>query len=196
MNREQSVSWAGAEYHPDHTRCKYALPTIDLRCGQALPTTQFRPKQTHSRLVYAVSPLSPTHKTRFGLFPLEQWECSGEATHKGSSKASLGLCMRWPLNIRGTSFKIFIPSIHPFPLSVVIYSTLQTVLITMRSFYLFCWWSVRSVLPTVRSGQPTMLHHRNSSARTVCCWRMASCLGISTNYRTPYTGSMVSMDMN
>ena len=123
MNREHSLSWAGAEYHPDHTRCKYALPTMDLRCGQALPMTQFRPKQTHSRLIYAVSPLSPTHKTRFGLFPLEQWEWSGEATHKGSSKASLGLCMRWPLNIRGTSFKIFIPSIHPFPLSVVIYST-------------------------------------------------------------------------
>ena len=123
MNREHSVFWTGAEYHPDHTRCKYALPTIDLRCGQALPTTQFRPKQTHSRLIYAISPLPPTHKTRFGLFPLEQWECSGEATHKGSSKASLGLCMRWPLNIRVTSFKILIPSIHPFPLSVVIYYT-------------------------------------------------------------------------
>ena len=54
MNREHSVSWAGAEYHPDHTRCKYALPTIDLRCGQALPKTQLRPKQTYPRLIYAV----------------------------------------------------------------------------------------------------------------------------------------------
>ena len=57
MNRERSVSWAGAEYHPDHARCKYALPTIDLRCDQALPTTQLRPKQTYPGLIYAAFPL-------------------------------------------------------------------------------------------------------------------------------------------
>ena len=171
MNREHSVSWAGAEYSPDHTRCKYALPTIDLRCGQALPTTQFRPKQTHSRLIYAVSPLSPTHKTRFGLFPLEQWECSGEATHKGSSKASLGLCMRWPLNIKVASFKIFIPSIHPFPLNVI-YST------DNNAIFLSVLLMICSICFADSAIRSTMLHHQNSSARTVCCWRMTSCLGI------------------
>ena len=178
MNREHSVSWAGAEYSPDHTRCKYALPTIDLRCGQALPATQFRPKQTHSRLICAVSPLSPTHKTRFGLFPLEQWEYSCEATHKGLSKASLGLCMRWPLNIKVTSFKIFIPSIHPFLLNVI-YSTedarncSDNNAIFLSVLLMICWICFAD--SAIRSA---MLHLPNSSARTVCCWRMTSCLGI------------------
>ena len=62
MNREHSVSWVGAEYNSHHTRCKYALPIIDLRCDQALPATQLRPKQTYPRLIYAVLPLSSTHK--------------------------------------------------------------------------------------------------------------------------------------
>ena len=32
MNREQSVSWAGAEYHTNHIRCRYALVKFNSRC--------------------------------------------------------------------------------------------------------------------------------------------------------------------
>ena len=190
------MSWAGAGYHPDHTRCKYALPTIDLRCDQALPTTQFRPKQTHTRLIYAVSPLSPTHiRPDSDCSPLEQWECSGEATHKGSSKASWGLCRSDdPSILEGRRLRNLFHSSIFFPLMwSILLRTLQTVRITMRYSYLFCWWPV---LPTVRSVQPTMLHHRHSSARTVCCSRMTSCLRIWTKCRAPYIGSVVSMGMN
>ena len=168
MNQEHSVSWAGAEYHPDHTRCKYALSTIDLRLWSSCA---FDPIPTKADLLpidlRCISALPDPYKTRFGLFALEQWECSGEATHKGSSKTSLGLCrsddpsiLEWR-RLRN----LFHPSIHFRLVWSILLRTLQTVLITMRSFYLFCWWSVRSVLPTVRSvQQPTMLHHRNSSA--------------------------------
>ena len=45
MNREHSVSWADAEHHADRARYKYALPTIDLRCDQAL----IRPNSDQSR---------------------------------------------------------------------------------------------------------------------------------------------------
>ena len=66
----------------------------------------------------------------------------------------------------------------------------------MRSFYLFCWWPVQSVLPTVRSVQLTALPHRNSSPRTVCCSRMTCCSRIWTKISAPNTGSMVQMGKN
>ena len=118
---------------------------------------------------------------------------------KSSLKVSLGLRQGWrPLNISGASFKKSIPSIHPSinPFSLVrsvLLRTLQTILLTMWFFYLFCWWSVWSVLPTVRSVQLTMLLHQNNRAQTVCCFRMACCCRIWTKYRAPYTGPMVPL---
>ena len=84
------------------TLTKADLRPINLRCAPTLPDS---------------------YKTRFGLFLLEQWECAGEATHKGSLKVNLVLLQgRRPLNIRGAPFKKSIPSSHPFRLSAT-YST-------------------------------------------------------------------------
>ena len=123
MNLEHSVSWAGAEYHPDHTRCKYALPTIDLRCDQALLTTQFRPKQTHSRLIYVEPPLSPTHiRPDSDCSPSSNGNVPVRLPLKvHPSKASLGLCRSDdPSILEGRRLRNLVhPSIHPFPLSVI-----------------------------------------------------------------------------
>ena len=193
MNREHSVSWAGAEYHPDHTPCKYALPTIDLRCDQAPPTTQLRPKQTHPRLIYAVFPLALTHirpdsdcsRSSNGNVPVR-------LPKKGSSKVSLGLCRSEdPAILEGHRLRhLFHPSIHSRLVWSILLRTLQTVLLTMRYLYLFCWWPVRSVLPTVRSVQLTTSLHRNSSPRTVCCSTMTCWFRIWTKCRAPYSGSI------
>ena len=133
-----SVSWAGAEYlYPF-----LVLSAHDwLRYDQTLHTVQIRPKQTYLRLIYAVLPLSPIHdpyKTRFRFCPLGQWEYSGEATHTGSLKVSLGHWQgRRPLNIRGASFRKSAPSIHQSTHLVVrsiLLRTIQTILPRMRSF--------------------------------------------------------------
>ena len=137
MNREHSVSWAGAEYHPDHARYKYALPTIDLRRDQALPTTQLRPKQTYPRLIDAVLPLPPTHiRPDLDCSRSTNGDVAGEATHKGSLKVSLGFWQgRRPLiNIRVASFKKSIPSIHSRLMRSILLRMFQTGLLTMRSF--------------------------------------------------------------
>ena len=117
----------------------------------------------------------------------EQWGCAGKATHKGSLKVSLGLWQgQRPLNIGGASFKKSIPPIHPFPVSAI-YSTEDVPNCSAGNAifsYLFWWWSVRTILPTVWQIQ---LLHRNSSTRTVCCLRMTCYFRIWTKTRASYT---------
>ena len=61
-----------------------------------------------------ISALADPYRTRFRLFALEQWKCSGEATHKGSLKATLGLCRSDdPSILEGRRlWNSFHPSIH------------------------------------------------------------------------------------
>ena len=79
---EHSVSWAGVECHPD------LVPVVSIRCPRltyAVIKLCLRPTSTSADLRPINLRCAPTlpdpYKTRFGLFPLEQWECAGEATY-------------------------------------------------------------------------------------------------------------------
>ena len=159
--------WSSSAYDPTPTKADW--PPINLRC----------------------TPTSPDpYTTRLGLFPLNQWGCAGEATHKGSLKVSLGFWQgRRPLNIRVASFKKSIPCIHPFPLNEI-YSTEDVPNWSADNVIFLC------VLLKVQSVQLTTLLHWNSSVKTVCCSRMTCCFKIWTKSRAPYTGSLAPMDKN
>ena len=169
--------WSNSAYGADPTKAD--LPPINLRCTPAL---------------------TDPYKTRFRFCPLGQWEYSGEDTHTGSLKVSLGYWQgKSPLKIRGASFRKSAPSIHP---SIsAIYSTEDDSNCSAENAIFFTCSADDMLDLFCRkcdqfSWQRTSTRIWKVSTRTVFCSRTTCCFLIWTKCRVPYTGSLVPVGQN